>query len=173
MSGISDHDYQVLVNEFNATEDISLLGSRLDQLFEQVADRFPDNTAVIHNEHEVTFKQLNSSANILARCLAKRGLQQGDVVGLAVSRSIDLIASILAVLKLGAAYVPIDPSFPAERINQMVEDAGLRLILLSGRPTKGLGRWASLCLNVSEARDGSVTDGTNLETEIKSEAKRS
>ncbi|KJK85338.1 Erythronolide synthase, modules 1 and 2 [Metarhizium anisopliae BRIP 53284] len=166
MSGISDHDYQVLVNEFNATEDISLLGSRLDQLFEQVADRFPDNTAVIHNEHEVTFKQLNSSANILARCLAKRGLQQGDVVGLAVSRSIDLIASILAVLKLGAAYVPIDPSFPAERINQMVEDAGLRLILLSGRPTKGLGRWASLCLNVSEARDGSVTDGTNLETEI-------
>lgn len=166
MSGISDHDYQVLVNEFNATEDISLLGSRLDQLFEQVADRFPDNTAVIHNEHEVTFKQLNSSANILARCLAKRGLQQGDVVGLAVSRSIDLIASILAVLKLGAAYVPIDPSFPAERINQMVEDAGLRLILLSGRPTKGLGRWASLCLNVSEARDVSITDGTNLETEI-------
>ncbi|KID96318.1 polyketide synthase, partial [Metarhizium majus ARSEF 297] len=166
MSGISDHDYQVLVNEFNATDDISLLGSRLDQLFEQVADRFPDNTAVIHNENEVTFKQLNSSANILARCLAKRGLQQGHVVGLAVSRSIDLVAAMLAVLKLGAAYVPIDPSFPAERINQMVEDAGLRLILLSGRPTKGLGRWAGLCLSVSEAKDGSVTDGTNLETEI-------
>ncbi|KID83603.1 polyketide synthase [Metarhizium guizhouense ARSEF 977] len=166
MSGISDHDFQVLVNEFNATDDVSLLGSRLDRLFEKVADRFPDNTAVIHNDNEVTFKQLNSSANILARCLAKRGLQQGDVVGLAVSRSIDLIAAILAVLKLGAAYVPIDPSFPAERINQMVEDAGLRLILLSGRPTKGLGRWAGLCLSVSEARDGSITDATNLETEI-------
>ncbi|KAG8423102.1 putative PKS/NRPS-like protein biosynthetic cluster [Metarhizium acridum] len=168
MSGISDHDYQVLVNEFNATDDISLLGSRLDQLFEKVVDRFPDNIAVIHNENEVTFTELNTSANTLSRGLARRGLQQGDVVGLAVSRSIDLIVVMLAVLKLGAAYVPIDPSFPAERINQMVEDAGLKLILLSDRPTKGLACWTDLCLSVADARDGSITDATNLGTEIQS-----
>lgn len=165
-TGISDQDYQTLVNDFNATDDISLLGRRLDQLFENVVDSFPANIALIHNETELSFNELNASANILARALAKRGVKHGGVVGLAVSRSIDLLVVILAVLKLGAAYVPIDPSFPAERINQMVEDAGPELILLSDSPTRGLARWKDLCLSVGEARDSSITDATNLGTEI-------
>lgn len=168
-TGISDRDYQILVNDFNATDDISLLGGRLDTLFEKVVDSFPDNIALIHNDIEVSFKELNASANILARSLAKRGLNHGDVVGLAVSRSIDLLVVMLAVLKLGAAYVPIDPSFPAERINQMAEDAGPKFILLSDSPTKGLACWKDLCLSVGEARDSSITDTTNLGTEIQTQ----
>ncbi|KAL8752175.1 MAG: hypothetical protein Q9199_005928 [Rusavskia elegans] len=168
-TGISDQDYQILVNCFNATDDISLLGRRLDQLFEKVVDSFQDNIALIHNETEVSFKELNASANILARGLAKRGLKHGDVVGLAVSRSINLLVVILAVLKLGAAYVPIDPSFPAERINQMVEDADPKVILLSDSPTAGLAHWKDLCLSVGEARDSSITDTTNLGTEIQTQ----
>ena len=168
-TGISDQDYQTLVNDFNATDDISLLGCRLDQLIENVVNSFPDNIALIHNEIEVSFKELNASANILARGLAGRGLKHGDVVGLAVSRSLDLVVVMLAVLKLGAAYVPIDPSFPAERINQMVEDAGPKLILLSDSPTKGLARWEDVCLSVGEARDSSITDTTNLGTEIQAQ----
>ena len=168
-TGILDQDYQTMVNDFNATDDISLLGCRLDQLFEKVVDSFQDKVALIHNENEVSFNELNASANVLGRSLAKRGLRHGDVVGLAVSRSIDLVVVMLAVLKLGAAYVPIDPSFPAERINQMVEDAGPKLILLSGSPTKGLSRWKDLCLSVGEARDGSITDTTNLGIEIQTQ----
>lgn len=167
--GISDQDYQTLINDFNATDDRSLLGSRLDQLFEKVVDSFPNNIALIHNENEVSFKELNASANILARGLAKRGLQHGDVVGLAVSRSIDLLVVMLAVLKLGAAYVPIDPSFPTKRIDQMVEDAGPKLILLSDSPAKGLLRWKDLCLSVGEARDCSITDTTNLGTKFQTQ----
>ncbi|KAI0444727.1 polyketide synthase [Xylaria telfairii] len=165
-SKTSEQDYRVLVNEFNATDDVSLVGNRLDQLFENVVDNLPDNIALIHNETEVSFKELNVSANILARSLVGRGLKKGDVIGLAVSRSIDLIVVMLAVLKLGAAYVPIDSTFPPERINQMVEDAGLRLILLSGSPTKGLARWKDICLSVGEARDDAITDTTNLKTDI-------
>ncbi|KFY51099.1 hypothetical protein V496_08929 [Pseudogymnoascus sp. VKM F-4515 (FW-2607)] len=163
---IPDQDYQNLVNKFNANEDISLLEGRLDQLFERVVDEFPDNIALIHNETEISYKELNASANIIARSLAKRSLKPGDVVGLAVSRSIDLVAVMLAVLKLGAAYVPIDPSFPAQRINHMIEDADPKFILLSDEPTEGLARWKELCLNVSEARDSSTTDTFNLETHI-------
>ncbi|TGJ83472.1 hypothetical protein E0Z10_g5290 [Xylaria hypoxylon] len=165
-NNISDQDYQTLVNDFNATDDISLLDNRLDRLFEKAVESFPDNIALIHDEVEVSFKKLNASANVLARALANQGLQYGDVVGLAVSRSIDLVVVILAVLKLGAAYVPIDSTFPTERINQMVEDAGLKLILLNDSPTKGLARWKDICLSVGEARDDSITDTTNLETEI-------
>ena len=168
-NGFSGQDYQTLVNDFNATDDRSLLGHRLDQLFEKVVDSVPDNIALIHNENEVSFKELNASANILSRSLAERGLEHGDVVGLAVSRSIDLLVVMLAVLKLGGAYVPIDPSFPTERINQMVEDAGPKLILLSGYPTKGFARWKDLCLSVGEARDSSITDTTNLETKIQTQ----
>ena len=165
-TGISHQDYQVLVNKFNATDDSSLLGHRLDQLFEKVVDSFQDNTALVHNDNKVSYKELNASANLLARGLAKRGLQHHDVVGLAVSRSIDLLVVMLAVLKLGAAYVPIDPSFPTEHINHMVEDAGPKFILLSDSPTKGLARWKDLCLSVREARDASITDSTNLGAEI-------
>ncbi|KAL6720320.1 hypothetical protein ACLMJK_002241 [Lecanora helva] len=164
--GISDRDYQILINDFNATDDKSLLGGRLDQLFEKVVDNFPDNVALIHNETQISFKELNVSANVFARRLAKRGLQYGDVVGLAVSRSIDLLVVMIAVLKLGAAYVPIDPSYPTERINQMLEDAGPKFVLISDTSAKGLARWRDLCLSVNEVRDSSITDTTNLRTEI-------
>lgn len=166
-SGISDQDYQALVNDFNDTDDISLLGGHLNRLFENIVERFPYNISLIHDEVEVSYKELNASANILARCLAERGLKHGDVVGLAVSRSIDLIVVMLAVLKLGAAYVPIDPAFPAERINQMVEDAGPKLIILNDSPTKGLARWKDLCLSVDQARNSSITDISNLGIEIR------
>ncbi|OAL75151.1 polyketide synthase [Trichophyton violaceum] len=165
-NSLSDQDYQSLVYDFNAAEDFSLLGGRLDQLFEKIVDTFPKNTALIHRDTEITFSELNESANKLARSFIKRGLKQGDLVGLAVSRSIDLIVVVLAVLKLGAAYVPIDPLFPAERINQMVSDAGPKLILLSGSPSKGLASWKDICISVDEARDNSIVDTTNLEADI-------
>lgn len=111
-NNISDQDYHTLVDEFNATDDVSLIGNRLDQLFENVVNNFPDNIALIHNETEVSFKELNASANILARSLAGRGLKKGDVVGLAVSRSVDLIIVMLAVLKLGALMFLSTQPFP-------------------------------------------------------------
>ncbi|KAI0393173.1 polyketide synthase [Xylariaceae sp. FL0594] len=172
-SMISDGEYQVLINDFNATDDVTLLGQRLDKLFEEITESFPDHIALIHEESEVSFRELNASANILARGLAARGLRHGDLVGLAVARSIDLVVAMLAVLKLGAAYVPIDSRFPAERINQMVEDAGPKLILYSDSDSDGLStglaRWKDICLSVRELRDDyekSITDATNLNTDI-------
>ncbi|KAI0515270.1 polyketide synthase [Xylaria bambusicola] len=165
-NAISEQDYHTLVNDFNATDDISLIGNRLDQLFENVVNTFPDNTALIHNDAEVSYSELNAAANILARSLAGRGVGCGDLVGLSVDRSIDLVVVIVAVLKLGAAYVPIDSKFPSERINQMVEDANPKFILITGSPSKGLERWKDICLSVDQARDSSVTDTTNLKTEI-------
>ena len=166
---ISDRDYRTIVNDFNATDDISLIGNRLDQLFEEVVDTFPNNTALIHNDTEVSYTELNAAANILARSLAGRGVGRGDLVGLSVDRSIDLVVVIIAVLKLGAAYVPIDSKFPAERINQMVEDANPKYIIISASPAKGLARWEDICLSIDEARDISMTDTTNLNIEIQTQ----
>lgn len=166
MSVISEQDRHTHIDDFNATDDVTWLGHRLDQLFESIAEEYVDNIALIHDETRVTYQELNSSANLLARGLASHGLKHADVVGLAVSRSIDLIVVIIAVLKVGAAYVPIDANFPAERISQMIEDANPKFILTSGTPTAGLSQWKDLCLSVDETRDGSIIDASNLETNI-------
>ncbi|KAF2762468.1 polyketide synthase, partial [Pseudovirgaria hyperparasitica] len=163
---ISDQEYQVLVNDFNDTDDASLLGGRLDQLFESTATRFLHNTAVIHDTVGISYQTLNSRANRFARCLSKRGVQTGDIVGLAVSRSIDLVVVILAVLKLGGSYVPIDPALPTKRINQMVEDAGLVLIILSYRPAPGFADHTDISLTTDEIIDPLIIDDTNLESPI-------
>ncbi|USP76410.1 SwnK [Curvularia clavata] len=164
----SDQDYQILVNEFNSKNDIALLGCRLDQLFETVVEAFPCKTALIHNNTKSSFKELNSWANVLARDIFKQGLGHGDVFGLAVSRSTDLIVVMLAILKLGAVYVPIDPSFPAKRIDQMIEDADCKLIFVSDGCSlnSGLARWKDLCFGVGETRRSSSSDTTNLRKEI-------
>ena len=112
---ISDQDYQSLVHDFNAIDDIPLLDNRLNRLYEKVVNNFQSNIALIHNEVEISFQEINASANILARSLAKRNLKHGDVIDLAVSRSIDLLVVVLAVLKLDAAYVPIRNSDTARR----------------------------------------------------------
>ncbi|RMZ73569.1 polyketide synthase [Pyrenophora seminiperda CCB06] len=168
MNGIPNQDYRSLVDGFNARNDTALLGCRLDQLFEKVVENFPDNTALIHDNIKTSFKELNASANSLARNLIKRGLKHGDVCGLAVSRSMDLIVVMLAVLKLGAAYVPIDPSFPAKRLDQMIEDAGCKLVFVSDSCSMdaGLARWKDLCLRVGASRETSNSDTANLQTKI-------
>src|SRR5687767_5142746 len=106
MSALSESDYQSLINDFNATDEVAFLGHRLDQLFETIAQDHAFDIAVIHDETQVSYRELNASANLLARGLIKRGVQYGDLVGLAVERSIDLVVAVLSVLKLGAAYVP-------------------------------------------------------------------
>lgn len=166
MTIILESDYQTLIQDFNATDDVALLGRRLDQLFEAIAEEYPSNIALIHEEAQVSYEELNVSANLLARGLAGQGVGYGDLVGLAVERSVDLVVVIFAVLKLGAAYVPIDSAFPEERIGHMIEDAGPKFVLTSGPPKGGLLRWKDLCLGVDEVRDSSITDTSNLNVDI-------
>jgi amino acid adenylation domain-containing protein/thioester reductase-like protein len=163
---MSDEEYEAVVHKYNSRIDESLIGRRLDNVFEGIATDYPDNIALIHNDDELTYEGLNVAANLFARGLEKWGLRRGDVVGLAVSRSFDLVIVILAILKLGAAYVPIDPVFPAQRINNMVEDAGLRLILINEVITIGLAELESLCVDVTKIKDETITDSSNLNADI-------
>nr|AQV04238.1 SwnK-like protein 2 [Slafractonia leguminicola] len=167
MSVISEGDYQTFVREFNATDEADFLGKRLDKLFETIVDKYPSNIALVHDETQVTYHELNKSANLFARCLANHGVRHGDLVGLAVGRSVDLVVAMLSVLKLGAAYVPIDFAFPEERISQMIEDAEPKLILTNSSSKRGPLRWKDLCLSVEEVRrSSSITDTSNLKVDI-------
>ena len=99
-------------------------------LFAQQAAALPQHPAVICNEHQLTYGELNARANQIARRLQSLGAGPHLLVGVLLPRSPDLIATVLGVLKAGAAYVPLDPSYPRERLAGMVSDAALTSVIV-------------------------------------------
>ncbi|WP_460625128.1 amino acid adenylation domain-containing protein, partial [Kitasatospora kifunensis] len=103
------------------------------ELFQAQAARTPDAVAVSLGETDLTYRQLNARANQLARVLAHRGVRPESLVAVAMDRSVELVVALLAVLKAGGAYLPIDPTYPAERIAYTLGDAAPALVLTHGR----------------------------------------
>ncbi|TDQ54293.1 non-ribosomal peptide synthetase [Actinorugispora endophytica] len=107
-------------------------------LFERRAALAPDAPAVVHGDAAWTYRELNARANRLARALVRRGAGPERYVALALPRSADLVATILAVLKSGAGYLPLDPGHPGERLGRMLAEARPVLVLGAGRGPGGL-----------------------------------
>ncbi|MFI5727000.1 amino acid adenylation domain-containing protein [Streptomyces cyaneofuscatus] len=101
----------------------------LAEAFERQAARIPDTVALSFGTQQVTYRELNGRANRLARRLVEAGADAGRRVALLLPRSVDMVVGLLAVLKSGAAYVPMDPSLPPERIRFMMEDAAPALVV--------------------------------------------
>ncbi|OZY86399.1 hypothetical protein CBP51_05060 [Cellvibrio mixtus] len=101
-------------------------------LFERYAEKFPAHTAVVFEDKQLTYGELNERSNRMAHYLINAGIGGGDLVGLCMERSIGMIVTLLAVLKAGAAYIPLDPNFPRERLHYVLEDSKARLIITSG-----------------------------------------
>ena len=98
-------------------------------LFEEQAVISAEETAVIHEEKSLSYRELNERANRLACFLRKKGIQQGTVVGICILRSIEMIVGMLGTLKAGGAYLPIDPGYPKERIKYLLEDSAVNILL--------------------------------------------
>ncbi|MGK4584710.1 Pls/PosA family non-ribosomal peptide synthetase [Kitasatospora sp. HPMI-4] len=115
---------------------------RLVQYFERTCDRVPGNIAVACGSDRLTYVELDRRANRLARLLRQRGATEGRSVGILLERSLDTYVALLAVMKSGAAYVPLDPSFPADRVEFIARDAemcGLLTTSAARERTQGLG----------------------------------
>ncbi|MEU7788012.1 non-ribosomal peptide synthase/polyketide synthase [Amycolatopsis sp. NPDC049159] len=117
----------------------------LAELVEAQADRTPDAAALVSEDEAVTFAELNARANRLARLLAERGAGPERVVAVRLPRSVALVVTELAVAKTGAAFLPVDPGYPAERIRFMLEDARPVFVVdtgldVPGYPDTNLGR---------------------------------
>jgi len=102
---------------------------QIQQLFEAQVAMQPNALALADNDKQLSYAQVNGQANQLAHCLRERGIGVGDKVGICLSRSVEMVTGLLAVLKCGAAYVPLDPSYPAQRIAYMLKDASPALVL--------------------------------------------
>lgn len=101
----------------------------LHQLISSTAGQYPDNIAVQFGERAINYKNLDEASNRLAALLIHKGVKKGDLVALAVNRSADMMIALLAILKAGAAYLPIDPEFPVERVKYMLDDGGAKMLI--------------------------------------------
>lgn len=99
------------------------------QLFEEQVTRTPNKVAVIACDKTLTYTQLNEQANRIAHALIKSGVHIGDVVAFALPRRNYVVATILGILKTGALFLPIDPNYPLDRINYMLEDSGAKVFI--------------------------------------------
>src|SRR5579864_3370205 len=123
---------ETLLESFNTAGYRSHQGM-LPQLFEQQVELAPNNTALVCNEESISYAVLNARANSLARFLVNLGVGPESVVGICMNRSIPMVVAMLAVIKAGGAYLPLDPEYPQARLAYMVTDAAPRVVLSTRR----------------------------------------
>jgi len=120
--------YKILYN-FNRTEYAFPEKETVFSLFEQQAEKYPNNVALIYHGQKLTYKDFNEKSNQLARKLRKMGVQGDSIVAIITEPSFDMAIGIMGILKAGGAYLPIDPSYPQDRIEYMLQDSGVSTVI--------------------------------------------
>ncbi|WP_432403717.1 amino acid adenylation domain-containing protein [Wukongibacter sp. M2B1] len=122
-------ELEEILQSFNDTSAEYPRDETIQRLFEQQVERTPNNRAVVFKDKSITYRELNEKVNNLARRLRKEGVQPETIVGIIVEPTIEMIVGILAVLKAGGAYLPIDPDYPRDRIDYMLKDSNAYILL--------------------------------------------
>jgi len=129
---------QKILVDWNNTQTNYPKDACIHELFEVQAEQTPDAVALVFGEQKLTYQQLNCRANQLAHYLQTLGAGPEVLIGVCFDRSIDAIVSLLAVLKAGSAYLPLDPAYPKERLEFMLSDAALSVLLTQQHLTEKL-----------------------------------
>ncbi|WP_157697822.1 non-ribosomal peptide synthetase, partial [Caballeronia calidae] len=136
----------LLVQTWNKTDAAYPADVCIHQLFEQQARRVPDAIALVFEDESLTYAQLNARANRLAHRLIALGVGPEDRVALCVERGIGMVVALLAILKAGAAYVPLDPAYSGERLTHILTDSTPRLLLADTAGREALGDTGTLAV---------------------------
>jgi amino acid adenylation domain-containing protein len=126
---LTDEERHHLLYSLNATRSALPRAKRVHELFEEQVARTPNAVAVVHGDRQLTYLQLNARANQLARHLRARGVRAGQRIVVCMDRSLEMVCALLGSLKAGAAYVPLDPAYPAERLAWSLSDSAPSILL--------------------------------------------
>ncbi|HHW30100.1 MAG TPA: amino acid adenylation domain-containing protein [Clostridiaceae bacterium] len=159
---MEENEKKKILNDFNDTTFHYSEDRTVHQLFEEQVSRTPDNIALVFEDKSLTYRELNERANRLARVLRAKGATRDSIVSLIANRSLDMIVGIIGILKAGAAYLPIDPDYPDERIKFIIEDSGSKILLTQ----KDLVRKYNFRGEIVTFQDDDIADkpGSNLES---------
>jgi amino acid adenylation domain-containing protein len=130
---LTDAERHQLLVEWNDTTTEYARDKCIHELFEEQTERTPDAIAVVFEGQQLTYRELNNKANQLAHYLRKQGVGPEVLVGICVERSLEMIIGILGILKAGGAYLPLDPTYPKERLSFMISDAQAPILLTQRR----------------------------------------
>ena len=131
---LSNDEREKILFGFNDTNMEYDENKTIATLFEEQSLKVPNNIALVFGDSSLTYKELNEKSNSLAYYLKNNvGIKNNDIVGVMVSRSLEVIISILAVVKAGGAYIPIDPTFPKERVTYMLNNSNAKLLLTQNK----------------------------------------
>ena len=124
----ADEQEKLLV-EWNDTVTDYPADKTIHELFEEQVDKTPDNIAVVFENKQFTYRELNNKANQLAKLLIEKGVEADTIVGIMEERSIETILGIMGILKAGGAYLPIDPKYPENRIRYILQDSAAKILI--------------------------------------------
>jgi amino acid adenylation domain-containing protein len=146
---MSESEKQQLIVDWNRTASDYPRTIRVNQSIEQQADRTPEALSVIFRDQRFTYRELNERANQLAHFLLRQGAGAGKRIGVYLERSAEMLIALLAAQKTGAAYVPLDPAYPAERVRLILDDAQLCMVMSQEQLAKSLpsGCAQTVCLD--------------------------
>jgi amino acid adenylation domain-containing protein len=171
---LSESKYNMLVYDWNKTTYHFPLEKKLHELFEEQVLCTPDSVAVSfssgNKESILTYSELNYKANQLARYLLSIGSVNNTLIGVYMERSIEMVVSFLGILKAGAAYVPLDPEYPFNRLNFMIEDAQISMLLTSKHLCEEteISCKNNICIDVLFEKLSSI-DGENFSNDVSPE----
>ncbi|HZK56304.1 MAG TPA: amino acid adenylation domain-containing protein [Desulfosporosinus sp.] len=125
---LSQEELNMLLLGFNQTE-LPYEAKTISDLFEEQVKKSPESTAIVFGDKRLTYRELDEKSDKLARYIRGKGMTKNSIVGLLVNRSLEMVIGILGILKAGAAYLPLDPGYPRDRIAYMLNQSHTRLIL--------------------------------------------
>lgn len=141
----------------------------LSQLFEKQAEETPDKVAYQYQSKKITYKELNKQANKIAHYLLFKGVEKNEKIGIYLEKSFDLMAAIMAVLKLNGTYVPLETSYPLLRLNEIIEDTNVNYIITNSS-TDNLERYKGIKVYLDvERQEIHAADSDNLNFEYDAE----
>ena len=129
ISILSQDEQEKMLVEWNDTSKEFTNYDCVHRLIEAAAERTPQSLALVSDDGQMSYEQMNNRVNQLARYLHQQGVGPESMVGISVERSMDMVIAVLGVLKTGAAYIPLDPKYPTERITFMMADSEMELMI--------------------------------------------
>lgn len=167
---LTPSEVQQLLVEWNDTKTDYPQNKCVHQLFEAQVEKTPDAVAVVFEDQELTYQELNIRANQLGHYLQLQDVKPDTVVGIYMERSLEMVVALIAILKAGGAYLPLDPAYPKERLAFMLADAQVSVLLTQPHLRNELPPHQAQLLSI-DTKDSAYTDCStqNLVSDVKSE----
>lgn len=127
---LTAQEEQILFNEFNERK-IPYDGRMFCEEFEKIVDMYPENIAVSMHDTKETYRQFNEKINQTARYLLSKGVKKGDFIGVSLVKSVPVMEFLMAILKIGCVYIPIDPEYPESRITYIINHAQIKRVVVN------------------------------------------